>query len=143
VICGWHITESQHHRMAQVGRGLKDHEAPTPPPQAGPPKSPSNTRPGCPGPPSNLALNTSRVFIKQCFQHSEVSFSLRKKYIYAVMMNLQLIFHFFYYYFFKSLFSVNPKASANKRGAPEMQGSFPGRMQQIYKGLGKNDFTKP
>ena len=50
---------------------------------------------------------------------------------------------FFYYYFFKSLFSVNPKASANKRGAPEMQGSFPGRMQQVYKGLGKNDFTKP
>jgi len=25
--------------MAQVGRDLKDHEAPTPPPQAGPPAS--------------------------------------------------------------------------------------------------------
>ena len=37
------------HRMAWVGRDLKDHEAPTPLPQAGPPTSISNTRPGCPG----------------------------------------------------------------------------------------------
>jgi len=36
--------------MALVGRDLKDHEAPTPPPQAGPPTSTFNTRPGCPGP---------------------------------------------------------------------------------------------
>jgi len=41
---------AQNHRMAQVGRDLKDHEAPTPPPQAGPPISPFSTRPGCPGP---------------------------------------------------------------------------------------------
>jgi len=36
--------------MAQVGRDLKDHEAPTPLPQAGPPTFICNTRPGCPGP---------------------------------------------------------------------------------------------
>jgi len=36
--------------MAWVGRDLKDHVAPTPMPQAGPPTSTSNTRPGCPGP---------------------------------------------------------------------------------------------
>jgi len=33
--------------MAQVGRDLKDHEAPTPLPQSGPPTSISNIRPGC------------------------------------------------------------------------------------------------
>jgi len=38
------------HRMAWVGRDLKDHGSPTPPPQAGPPTSTFNTRPGCPGP---------------------------------------------------------------------------------------------
>jgi len=37
------------HRMAWVGRVLKDHQAPTPPLQAGPPTSAFNTRPGCPG----------------------------------------------------------------------------------------------
>jgi len=36
--------------MAWVGRNLKDHEAPIPLPQAGPPTSPFNTRPDCPGP---------------------------------------------------------------------------------------------
>ena len=36
--------------MAWVGRDLKDHEAPTPLLQSGPPASPFNTRPGCPGP---------------------------------------------------------------------------------------------
>ena len=41
---------SQNHRMAQVGMDLKDHEAPTLLPQAGPPTSKFNTRPGCPGP---------------------------------------------------------------------------------------------
>jgi len=35
--------------MAQVGGDLKDHELPTPLPQAGPPTSPFNTRPGCTG----------------------------------------------------------------------------------------------
>ena len=35
--------------MAWVGRDLKDHQAPTPLPAAGPPTSKSNTRPGCPG----------------------------------------------------------------------------------------------
>ena len=36
--------------MAWVGRDLKDHTAPTPPPHAGPPTSTFNTSPGCPGP---------------------------------------------------------------------------------------------
>ena len=36
--------------MAWVGRDLKDHQAATPTPQAGPPTSTFNTRPGCPGP---------------------------------------------------------------------------------------------
>jgi len=38
--------------MAWVERDLKDHQAltPLPPPQAGPPTSISNTRPGCPVP---------------------------------------------------------------------------------------------
>jgi len=40
----------QNHRMARVGRDLKDHEAPTAPPQAGPPTSIFNSRAGCPGP---------------------------------------------------------------------------------------------
>ena len=40
----------QLHRMASVGRDLKDHQAPTPLLQAGPPTSIFNTRPGCPGP---------------------------------------------------------------------------------------------
>ncbi|XP_031412286.1 uncharacterized protein LOC116217345 [Meleagris gallopavo] len=31
------MSPSQNHRMARVGKGLEDHEAPTPPPQAGPP----------------------------------------------------------------------------------------------------------
>jgi len=35
--------------MAQVGRDLKDYEAPTPLPQAGLPNSTFNTSPGCPG----------------------------------------------------------------------------------------------
>ena len=48
------FTESQNHRMARVGRDLRDHEAPTPMPQAGPPAS------RLPRAPSNLALNTSR-----------------------------------------------------------------------------------
>ena len=34
--------------MAWVGRDLQDHQAPTPPPQAGPPTSTFNTRPDCP-----------------------------------------------------------------------------------------------
>jgi len=41
---------TQNHRMAWVGRDLKDHEPPTRLPQAGPPTSTCNTRPGCPGP---------------------------------------------------------------------------------------------
>jgi len=41
---------SKNHRMAWVGRDLKDRESPTPLPKAGPPTSPFNTRPGCPGP---------------------------------------------------------------------------------------------
>jgi len=36
--------------MAWVGKDLKDYEAPTPLPQAGPPTSTFNSRPGCPGP---------------------------------------------------------------------------------------------
>jgi len=44
------IESSQNDRMAQVGRDLKDHEAPTSPLHAGPPTSTFNTRPGCPGP---------------------------------------------------------------------------------------------
>jgi len=36
--------------MAWVGRDLKDHQAPTPLPHAGPPTSTFNTRPGYPGP---------------------------------------------------------------------------------------------
>ena len=44
------LIESQNHRMAWVGRDLKDHEAPTLLPKAGPPTSMFNTRPGCPGP---------------------------------------------------------------------------------------------
>jgi len=36
--------------MAWVGRDLKDHEAPTPPPHTGPPTSTFQTSPGCPGP---------------------------------------------------------------------------------------------
>jgi len=43
-------SRSQNHRMARVGRDLKDHEAATPLLQAGPPTSISYTRPGCPGP---------------------------------------------------------------------------------------------
>ena len=44
-----------HHRIIEsqngwVGRDLKDHEAPTPFPHAGPPTSTSNPIPGCPGP---------------------------------------------------------------------------------------------
>ena len=42
--------ESQNRRMAWVGRDLKDRESPDPLPEAGPPTSISNTRPGCPGP---------------------------------------------------------------------------------------------
>ena len=38
------------HTVARVGRDLKDHESPTPSPQAGPPTSTCNTRPGCPRP---------------------------------------------------------------------------------------------
>ena len=44
------FTESQNHRIARVGRDLKDHESPTPLPHAGPPTIPPNARPGCPGP---------------------------------------------------------------------------------------------
>jgi len=36
--------------MAWAGRDFKDHQAPNPLPQAGPPTSISNTRPGYPGP---------------------------------------------------------------------------------------------
>lgn len=42
--------------MTQVGRDLKDYPVPTPLPWAGMPP----TRPRCPGPWSNLVLNTSR-----------------------------------------------------------------------------------
>ena len=53
--------ESQNHRMTQVGRDLKDHEAPTLLTQAGPPTSPFNTRPDCPGShPNWLGVHTSR-----------------------------------------------------------------------------------
>lgn len=41
---------SQNHRMARVERDLKNHESPTPQPQAGPPTFIFSTRPGCPGP---------------------------------------------------------------------------------------------
>ena len=37
---------TQNHRMAHVGRDLKDREAPPPPPQAGPQTSTFNIRPG-------------------------------------------------------------------------------------------------
>ena len=43
-------TSTKNHRMAWVGRDLKDHKAPTPPLQAGPPTSTFKTSPGCPGP---------------------------------------------------------------------------------------------
>ena len=42
--------ESQNHRMTWVGRDLKDHQASTPPLQAGPSTSTFNTKSGCPGP---------------------------------------------------------------------------------------------
>jgi len=42
--------------MVWVGRDLKDHLVPTPPPWAGTP----STRPGCSKPHQNLAFNTSR-----------------------------------------------------------------------------------
>jgi len=41
---------SQNHKMAQVGKDLKDHEATTPPPQVGSPTSTFYPRPGCPEP---------------------------------------------------------------------------------------------
>ena len=44
------IRELQNHRMAWVGRDLKDHEYPMLPLQTGLPASTSNTRPYCPGP---------------------------------------------------------------------------------------------
>ena len=44
------ILVSQNHRMAWIGRDLKDHESPTPLQQARLPTSISNTRSGCPGP---------------------------------------------------------------------------------------------
>jgi len=44
------ITEWPGLEGAWVGRGLKDHESQTPPPQAGPPTSTFHTSPGCPGP---------------------------------------------------------------------------------------------
>ena len=40
----------KNHRMARVGRDLKDHQFPILLPHAGPPTAPFNTRPGCPGP---------------------------------------------------------------------------------------------
>jgi len=40
----------QNHRMAWVGRVCKDHQVPTPLPQAGPPTSRSGIRPSCPWP---------------------------------------------------------------------------------------------
>jgi len=60
-ICVWRVlcclcarqpwtAASQNHRTAWGGRDLKDHEAPTPPLQVGPPMPVSNSRPGCPGP---------------------------------------------------------------------------------------------
>jgi len=42
--------ESWNHRIAWVGRGLKDHEAPPPLQPAGLLPFMFNTRPGCPGP---------------------------------------------------------------------------------------------
>ena len=45
-----HSGKLQNHIVAWVGRDLKDHESLTPLPQAGPPTSTFNTRPGCPGP---------------------------------------------------------------------------------------------
>ena len=65
---------SQNHRMAQVGRDLKGHEAPTPMPQAGPPTSTPNTRTRLPRAPSNRALNTYRdgaatTSLGSLFQH--------------------------------------------------------------------------
>ena len=66
---------TQNHRMAWVGRDLKDHASPIPVSQAGPPTFTFNTRPGCPGPHPNLALNTSRdgrgiySLSGQLFQH--------------------------------------------------------------------------
>jgi len=44
------IIESQNHRMAWVGRGLKDHQVPIPPKQAKLPATRSSSRSGCPGP---------------------------------------------------------------------------------------------
>ena len=50
--CDCMILITQHHRMAWVGKDLKDCEVLTPPPQAGPPTSTFHTGPGCPGSPS-------------------------------------------------------------------------------------------
>ena len=48
------------HRVARVGRDLKDREAPTPPPQAEAASLHISYQPRLPGAPSNLALTTSR-----------------------------------------------------------------------------------
>jgi len=48
------------HRMAQVGRDFKDHEAPTPPAAGRATNLHISYQPRLPRAPSNLALNTSR-----------------------------------------------------------------------------------
>ena len=66
-------SESHNHRMAWVGRDLKDHESPTPLPQAGPLTSTCNTRPGCPGPhptwPWTSRDGASTTSLDSLFQH--------------------------------------------------------------------------
>ena len=57
--------------MAWVGRDLKDHEAPTPPPQAGPPTSTFNTRPGCPGKAHPVVLIIGEVRNPEFLDNSE------------------------------------------------------------------------
>jgi len=42
--------EGKNHRMAHVGKDLKNHQTPTALLQAGPSTSAFHTRPGCPGP---------------------------------------------------------------------------------------------
>ena len=42
LMVSWESRDPGFHRMARVGRELKDHKSLTPPPQAGPPTSPPN-----------------------------------------------------------------------------------------------------
>jgi len=60
--------------MAWIGRDLKDHEAPNPPPQAGLPTSTFNTRPGFPGPyPTPPGRGHPQPLLAACFSTSPLS----------------------------------------------------------------------